>query len=89
MPRYTVTWPTRPDGVYSVIVRAANPADAARIAAGEDLPTADGYSIAYDYEPEIWNIRHPYRWRSRRVQGPSYSNAEDSLQPFVPVPETA
>jgi hypothetical protein len=89
MPRYTVTWPTRPAGVYSIIVRATDPTDAARVAADEELPTTDGYSIAYDYEPEIWRIRRPHRLLSRRVQGPSYSDTEDTLQPFVPVSETA
>jgi hypothetical protein len=86
MPRYTVTWPTRPAGVYSIIVRAADPTDAARVAADEELPTTDGYSIAYDYEPEVWRIRRPYRLLSRHVQGPSYSDTEDTLQPFVPEP---
>lgn len=89
MPRYTVTWPTRPDGIYATIVRAADPTDAARVASEIDLPTTEGYSLAYDYEPEIWQIRHPYRWRSRHVQGPRYSDSEDTLEPFVPVPEVA
>lgn len=88
MPRYTVTWPTRPAGVYTVIVRASDPTEAARVAAAEDLPTTEGYSLAYDYEPEIWHVRHPYAWRSRHVQGPDYNSndAGANAAAFVPVP---
>jgi hypothetical protein len=88
MPRYTVTWPTRPAGVYTTVVRATDPTDAARVAADEDLLLSDGYTIAYDYEPEVWRIRRPYRWRSRRVQGPEYCDLDANAQPFTPVPAT-
>jgi len=87
MPLYTVTWPTRPEGVYTIVVRAEDPTGAARVTADEDLPTSEGYSIAYDdYEPEVWRIRRPYRWRSRRVQGPEYCETEADTKPFTPVP---
>lgn len=90
MPRYSVTWPTRPEGEYSIHVYAADPTEAASVAAEEDLPTSEGYSLAYDYEPEVWILRHPYRygWRSRHVQGPNYGDLAGEGMPFVPVPVT-
>ncbi|MFE2497105.1 hypothetical protein [Streptomyces scopuliridis] len=73
MPAYSVTYPTRPNGVYSQYVNAADPADAVRAAAELDWPTNPGYSVAFDCEPEVWILLRPYRLRSRHVQGPRYT----------------
>lgn len=88
MPRYSVTWPTRPEGEYSQHVRAADPTDAVRAAAELDWPTSPGYSVAFDYEPEVWRLRHPYPLLSRHVQGPDFSAEEFGAPAFVPAPTT-
>jgi hypothetical protein len=82
-PEWTVTWPTRPDGVYTEAVRAIDPTDAVRVASLLGWPTTPGYDVAFDYTPEVWRLRHPYRWRSRHVQGPQFS-ADPSIA-FVPL----
>lgn len=82
MPRYSVTWPTRPEGVYSQYVRAADATDAVRVAAALDWPTTDGYTLAVDYVPEVWRLRRPYRWLSRHAAGPHYPDRV----PFAPAP---
>jgi len=83
-----VTWPTRPEGVYTVLVRAEDPVDAVRVAADLDMPLTEGYSMAFDYEPEVWRLRRPYRFRSRHVAGPDFGDVDDAV-PFVPVPYRA
>lgn len=84
--RWSVTWPIRPFGIHTVLVRAADPVDAVRVAAEEDLPATDGYSIAFDYEPEVWLIRRPYNSRSRHVGGPRFDDEVPGLVPFTPEP---
>lgn len=84
MPCFSVTWPTRPAGVYSQYVHAVDATDAVRAAADLDWPTAEGYTVAFDYVPEVWRLRRPYRWLSRHVAGPHYP---DNV-PFVPAPAT-
>ncbi|MCX4450672.1 hypothetical protein [Streptomyces sp. NBC_01789] len=69
MPLYSVTWPARPGGEYTQFIRAVDPADAVEGARELDWPTNDGYQVAFDQEPEVWQLRRPYRLRSRRVQG--------------------
>lgn len=83
-PRWSVTWPTRPSGVYTVLVRAADPTDAVRVAAELELPVNDGYSIAFDYEPQVWRLLRPYRLRSRRVAGPDFQDAVLGEVAFTP-----
>lgn len=84
--RWSVTWPTHPVGTYTVLVRAADPTDAVRVAADMDLPCADGYSMAFDYEPCVWRLRHPYRLRSRYVQGPTFPDSVPGAVAFTPRP---
>lgn len=86
MKQYTVTWPTRPTGLYTEYAEADTPTDAVRDAAARDLPTTPGYTIAFDYEPEVWQIRTPNRLRSRRVQGPCYKDAIPGKIAFTPLP---
>ncbi|MGW1015598.1 hypothetical protein [Streptomyces niveus] len=88
MPNYSVTFPTRPSGVYTKWVRAADPTDAVRVAAELDWPTGPGYTVAFDYEPEVWLNRHPYRLRSRHVQGPRFGGTASDAPAFTPVPAT-
>lgn len=79
--RWSVTWPTRPDGVWTVFVRADDPTDAVRVASERaGLPV---YALAFDYEPEVWRLRHPYRMRSEHAAGPDYGG-EDAAQAFTP-----
>ncbi|MFJ1647988.1 hypothetical protein [Streptomyces sp. NPDC088258] len=73
MPKYSVTYPTRPNGVYSQFVTATDPADAVRAAAELDWPTTPGYTVAFDCKPEVWILLRPYRLRSRHIQGPIYA----------------
>ena len=84
MKTWTVTWPTRPAGIYTQTVQAADPAGAVHAAALLDWPTAPGYEVAFDYTPEVWCIRRP-RWLSLRVHGPDLT-APDPKNAFVPVP---
>lgn len=86
MKKYTVTWPTRPSGVYSELVWADDPTDAVRVAAELDWPTAPGYTVAFDYTPMVWRLKHPYRWRSRQVAGPDFPDAVDGEVAFTPEP---
>ncbi|MEV8398838.1 hypothetical protein [Streptomyces niveus] len=72
MTEYSVTYPTRPSGVYTQFVEAGDPAAAVRAAAKLDWPTTPGYTVEFDKEPEVWVNRHPYRFRSKRVSGPDY-----------------
>jgi len=72
MATYTVTWPTLPDGVYTVAAEASTPAEAIRIATAEEKPTTPGYRIDLTAEPEIWLCKRPYSVRSRHIQGPHY-----------------
>lgn len=82
-PRWSVTWPTRPNGVYTVLVRADNPTDAVRVAAEQDdLPV---YALAFDYEPEVWRLLHPYRWRSHHVAGPDYGGGDFDVEALTPL----
>lgn len=85
-PRWSVTWPTRPEGLYTVLVRADDPTDAVRVASELDLPLNDGYSLAVDYEPEVWRLLHPYRMRSYHVAGPDLGGNAVGADPFVPEP---
>lgn len=84
-PRWSVTWPTRPMGVYTVLVYAEGPVEAVRVAADLEMPLAEGYSMAFDYEPEVWRLRRPYRYRSHHVAGPDYGGSE-AVAPFAPQP---
>jgi hypothetical protein len=84
--RWSVTWPTRPDGVYTVLVRADDPTDAVRVAAEQDVLPNINYALAFDYEPEVWRLRRPYRWRSRHAAGPDYDSPEADTQAFAPLP---
>jgi len=86
MKKYTVTWPTRPEGVYTQVVRASDPTDAVRVASELDWPTADGYSMAFDYEPEVWLLLRPFRLRSRHVAGPDFGSTAADAVAFVPEP---
>lgn len=88
MPQYSVTWPTRPAGVYTEYVHAADPTDAVRVAGDLDWPTSPGYTMAFDYEPEVWLLRRPHRLRSRHVQGPHFSDCEPGQAAFTPAPAT-
>lgn len=85
-PRWSVTWPTRPYGVYTVLVRATDPTDAVRVAAEEDLPLSEDWSFAFDYTPEVWRLRRPYRWRSHHVAGPDFGGTEADVEAFTPEP---
>ncbi|MGH3584864.1 MAG: hypothetical protein ACRDQ0_00940 [Pseudonocardia sp.] len=86
MPQYSVTWPTRPNGVYSELVHATDPTDAVRVAASLEWPTNPGYEVAFDYTPEVWALRRPYRLRSRHVQGPHYPDGLANEPAFTPAP---
>lgn len=81
-----MTWPTRPHGVYTQLVRADNPVDAVRVAAALDWPIAPGYSVAFDYEPQVWRLRRPYRLRSRPVAGPDFPDQVPGQVAFTPAP---
>lgn len=85
-PRWSVNWPIRPDGIYTAIVRAIDPTDAVRVAAERELRTAEGYSLAFDYEPEVWRLRHPYQRRSRHVAGPFFPDTVPGEVAFAPLP---
>lgn len=85
-PAWTVTWPTRPTGVYSLPVRATDPTDAIRVASLHPWPTAEGYTVAFDYTPEVWRIRRPYRWLSHYVQGPQFPDVIPGEVAFTPLP---
>ena len=85
-PAWAVTWPTRPAGVYSLKVRAADPTDAVRAAAEQHWPTVPGYSVAFDYTPQVWRLQHPYRWRSRHVRGPMFPDVIPGRVAFTPLP---
>jgi len=85
-PRWSVTWPVRPSGTYSVYARATDPTDAVRAAAERDMATADGYTIAFDYEPEVWRLQHPYRMRSHHVAGPEFPDETPGEVAFTPEP---
>lgn len=84
-PQWAVTWPTRPAARATVRVRAADAADAVRIAEDVDHGGGPGYLVAYDCEPSVWRLRHPFRWRSRHVQGPRFPEPTPGV-PFTPVP---
>ncbi|MGV2914706.1 hypothetical protein [Streptomyces alfalfae] len=84
LPRWSVTWPLRPNSTYSVWVRATDPTDAVRVALKRpDLPT---YAMAFDYQPEVWRLRHPYPTRSYRAAGPDYGGAAGTADQFTPTP---
>ncbi|MCX4232049.1 hypothetical protein [Streptomyces ortus] len=85
-PRWSVTWPTRPNGVYTQLVRADNPTEAVRVAAEMDVVPNSNYALAFDYEPEVWRIRRPYRWLSHHIAGPDYGGAGADAETFVPIP---
>ena len=85
-PRWSVTWPTRPNGVYTQLVRADDPTDAVRVAAELDWPTAPGYTVAFDYEPQVWRLRRPYGLRSRPVAGPEFPDTLPGEVAFTPEP---
>ncbi|MFD3520439.1 hypothetical protein [Streptomyces sp. NPDC058653] len=72
MSKYAVAYPTRPSSVYTQWVEADSPTGAVQAAAKLDWPTAPGYTVAFDKEPEVWINRRPYRIRSKRVSGPDY-----------------
>lgn len=86
MKKYSVTWPTRPEGVYTQVVYAADPTDAVREAADLDWPTTDGYRVAFDYEPEVWRLRRPFRLRSHHVAGPDFGSTAADAVAFMPEP---
>jgi hypothetical protein len=82
-PRWSVTWPTRPNGVWTVFVRADDPTDAVRVATDyADLPV---YALAFDYEPEVSRLLRPHRLRTHHVAGPEYGG-EEAAQTFSPTP---
>ena len=85
-PRWSVTWPTRPNGVYTQLVRADDPVDAVRVAAELDWPTAPGYSVAFDYEPQVWRLLRPYWLRSHPVAGPAFPDLILGEIAFTPWP---
>lgn len=85
-PRWSVTWPTRPEGVYTELVRANDPTDAVRVAAELDWQTTPGYSVAFDYTPQVWRLLRPYRLRSHHVAGPDFGGTEADAEAFVPMP---
>lgn len=85
-PRWSVTWPTRPNGVYTQLVRADDPTDAVRVAAELDWPTAPGHTIAFDYTPMVWRLQRPYRMRSHQVAGPEFEDEVDGEVGFTPEP---
>lgn len=85
-PRWSVTWPTRPSGLYTVWVRADDPTDAVRVASEMELPLTDGYETAFDYAPEVWRLGRPLRWRARHVAGPDFGGTDDDAPAFVPEP---
>lgn len=86
-PRWSVTWPTLPSGTYTVLERAVDASNAVKAAATPNRPIAAGYAIAYDYEPSVWRLRRPYRWRSAHAQGPeSFPDAVPGQVAFTPVP---
>lgn len=85
-PEWTVTWPTRPAGVYTLRVRALDATNAVRVAALDEWPTSDGYTVAFDYAPRVWRCRRPYRWLSRYVQGPGFPDAVPGVIAFTPLP---
>ncbi|MFD9464348.1 hypothetical protein [Streptomyces sp. NPDC060027] len=85
-PRWSVTWPTRPSGVYTQLVRADDPVDAVRVASELDWPTAPGYEVAFDYEPQVWRLLHPYALRSRPVAGPDFPDLVLGEVAFTPWP---
>jgi hypothetical protein len=58
-PRWSVTWPTRPSG---------------------------GYSVAFDYEPQVWRLLRPYRLRSHPVAGPDFPDQVLGEIAFTPWP---
>lgn len=84
--RWSVIWPTRPQGFYTVVVRADDPTDAVRVAAKWELPTADGHSLALDYEPMVWRMKRPYWLRAKQVAGPDYpalrTPGDDAFMPL-------
>lgn len=84
-PRWSVTWPTRPNGVYTQLVRADDPTDAVRVAAELDWPVSDGWEMAFDYTPMVWRLRRPYRWRSHYITGPNFDDSANA-EVFVPEP---
>lgn len=85
-PRWEVTWPIRPSGTHTVLVRAADPTDAVRVAAELELPLGGGLTMAFDYEPCVWLLRHPYSWRAQHAQGPEYPDgfAPVTVEPVWP-----
>lgn len=85
-PRWSVTWPTRPNGIYTQLVRADDPVDAVRVAAELEWPTADGYTVAFDYEPQVWRLKRPYSLRSRPVAGPDFPDLILGEVAFTPWP---
>lgn len=85
-PRWSVTWPTRPNGVHTVLVRADDPTDAVRVASEQDPSVTGGYALAFDYEPQVWRLRRPYWWRSRPATGPDYPDMTPGEAGFTPVP---
>lgn len=69
-PHWTVTWPTLPGGIYTIAVRRATGIDdAVRQARVAYAPTGTGYSISYDREPQVWQVKPG---PARRVSGPNY-----------------
>lgn len=85
-PRWSVTWPTRPNGVYTQLVRADDSTDAVRVAAELDWPTADGYTVAFDYAPQVCRLLRPYRLRSHPVAGPDFPDQVLGEVAFTPAP---
>jgi hypothetical protein len=85
-PRWSVTWPTRPNGVYTQLVRAGDPTDAVRVAAELEWQTTPGYSVAFDYTPQVWRLLRPYRLRSRSVAGPDYPDTVPGEVAFTSEP---
>lgn len=87
-PRWSVVWPIRPEGFIPVGVVAADPVDAVRVASAWDLPLAEGYSIAFDYEPMVWRLKRPYWLRAHQVAGPDYpAMVVPGADEFRPVPQ--
>ncbi|MCX4919945.1 hypothetical protein [Streptomyces sp. NBC_00687] len=84
--RWSVTWPTRPHGVHTVLVRAVDSADAVRVATEKTPPVDDEYQLAFDYAPCVWRLAWPYRLRSRHVAGPDFPDMVLGEPGFIPEP---
>jgi hypothetical protein len=69
-PQWTVTWPTSPQGTYSIAIgRADSPEDAVAQARQAFAPVMPGWRIEVEAEAEVWRCKPG---KPRRVAGPEY-----------------